>query len=91
MVRRYSAVAEPTARRPVLILNPRADRQFVAASEALVSGGVASPAELQARLRERWANAAVQPRSLSGEPTLMWYVYRDGRWTRESSLPADRH
>jgi hypothetical protein len=66
--------------RPVLILNPRNDVEFVALSERLVADGASAASELQARLRERYPAAAVRPRELSSEQTAVWYVYRDGHW-----------
>jgi DNA-binding transcriptional LysR family regulator len=70
--------------RPVLVLNPRMDRQFVAAADGIVDDGVVAAGELQARLRLRWPDAVVRPRGLSGEQPTMWYVYRDGRWTPDA-------
>jgi PAS domain-containing protein len=40
---------------------------------------LASPEELEARLRRLFPRAVVRSRDLSGEPAA-WYVYRDGRW-----------
>jgi hypothetical protein len=68
--------------RPVLITNPRSDEAFVAAVEAAVDGADA-PADLQARLRERYPQAVVRPRDLSSEPVTVWYVYRDGHWVSD--------
>jgi hypothetical protein len=39
------------------------------------------PMSLQSRLRERHPAATVHVRLLSSEPSTVWYVYRDGRWT----------
>jgi hypothetical protein len=38
--------------------------------------------QLQAHLRARYPEAVVHARELAGERILVWYVYRDGRWTR---------
>jgi hypothetical protein len=67
--------------RPILILNPRSDAGFVQLVAELMADELAEPADLQARLRVRFADAIVRPRELSSESTEVWYVYRDGRWT----------
>lgn len=63
-----------------LVLNPRLDTGFVAIAKALVSDGVASPGELQERLRKHYPNAVVRARELDSEAFTIWYVYRDGHW-----------
>ncbi len=68
--------------RPILILNPRSDAQFV----ALVSELMADAARTNHRTCRRacapeFPDAVVRRRELSSEPTEVWYVYRDGRWT----------
>ena len=67
--------------RPILILNPRSDAQFVALVSELMAAPVSEPSGLQAGLRVRFPDAVVRRRELSSEPTEVWYVYRDGRWT----------
>ena len=67
--------------KPTLIVNPVTDREFVAAAEGHLAAGVATPGELQARLRVGYPQTVVHARELSGEPVTVWYVYRDGRWT----------
>jgi hypothetical protein len=67
-----------------LVLNPRDDPRFVALAEALVTGGIEAPVELQARLRADYPGAIVRARELDGETFSIWYVYRDGHW-----IPAD--
>ena len=67
--------------RPTLVANPVTDRIFNAFAEQQLDGGVSSTAEFQARLRVRYPRAVVHARELAGEPTVIWYVYRDGRWT----------
>lgn len=70
--------------RPLLVINPVGDARFVRACEALVDAGVTEPEELQASLRDGYPAAVVRPRSLSGEVTVVWYVYRDGHWVSSS-------
>jgi hypothetical protein len=65
--------------RPVLILNPRQDDEFVSFAEGLAAQAT-SLAALQASLRERYPAATVRPRLLSSDSGDVWYVYRDGRW-----------
>lgn len=67
---------------PILVLNPRSDRSFVNYVGQVARDGLTTPAALQARLREQFPRAAVRARGLSGEDVTMWYVYRDGHWTR---------
>lgn len=67
--------------RPILILNPRSDAQFVALVSELMADPVGEPSALQEGLRARFPDAVVRRRELSSEPTEVWYVYRDGRWT----------
>jgi hypothetical protein len=66
--------------RPILVLNPRGDEEFVALVERLAADDPSTPQELQDALRETYPRAVVRPRSLSGEWRAVWYVYRDGRW-----------
>ena len=68
--------------RPVLILNPRSDDVFVRRARA-AAVDAADPASLAQRLRGWYPNIVVRARELSSEPAVMWYVYRDGRWTPE--------
>jgi hypothetical protein len=46
----------------------------------LADHGVDGIADFEQRLRSVYPQATVHPRLLSGEPRLIWYVYRDGRW-----------
>jgi hypothetical protein len=66
---------------PELILNPRDDQEFAARARELAQGAQ-TPRELEDRLRETFPGATVRARDLSGERTVIWYVYRDGHWTR---------
>lgn len=72
------------ARRPTLVVNPAADGVFVEFAETVVEHGVASPAELERRLRVVYPQAAVHRRELVAEPWDVWYVYRDGHWVRSA-------
>jgi hypothetical protein len=69
--------------RPILVLNPRSDRSFVTYVDHLSREELTTAAALQAQLREQFPGAVVHPRGLSGEDVTMWYVYRDGHWTRD--------
>jgi hypothetical protein len=75
-------VSDPEPR-PTLVLNPPDDEAFRASAEHLVESGIAEPSTLQARLRQQWPLALVRPRELAGEPSQVWYVYRDGHWIRQ--------
>lgn len=66
---------------PTLIVNPVTDREFVAAAEGFVAAGAQTTGELETLLRVEYPRAVVHARELSGEPVIVWYVYRDGRWT----------
>ena len=71
--------------RPILILNPRSDADFVQRVRDIEDRGVRVPEDLAAPLRDRFPDIVVRPRELSSEPAVVWYVYRDGRWTSEGS------
>ncbi|MBI2776240.1 MAG: hypothetical protein HYX57_03080 [Chloroflexi bacterium] len=62
-------------------MNPATDRAFVAFAERML-GESGSAGTLQAALRVRYPDAVVRARELSGELVEIWYVYRDGHWTR---------
>jgi len=64
-----------------LIVNPRSDVRFVQLAAQLTAEIVTQPGDLEAGLRSEFPNAIVRRRELSSEPTEVWYVYRDGRWT----------
>jgi hypothetical protein len=67
--------------RPVLVVNPRTDAPFVTFVREQLDGlNDDDPMALQVRLRERHPAATVHARLLSSEPSIVWYVYRDGRW-----------
>jgi len=65
---------------PTLIVNPPGDSVFVGHAQLIVDDGATSAMELQRRLRLDYPRAVVHARLLSGEPNVIWYVYRDGRW-----------
>lgn len=69
-------------RRPTLVLSPPDDDSFRSEAESLVRNGTSEPDALQAGLRRTYPLALVRPRELAGEHTQIWYVYRDGHWTR---------
>jgi hypothetical protein len=66
---------------PTLITNPAGDSAFRAAAEAALDT-VQSIAEFEKLLRGTYPRAIARARSLSGEPRVVWYVYRDGHWVR---------
>lgn len=68
--------------RPVLFLNPRQDEEFVDAAETLLDHHSLAPAAFQDSLRQRYPNAVVRPRQLSGEAIVVWYVFREGHWNK---------
>jgi len=65
--------------RPQLMLNPSGDAAFVAAVER-AHDEAGTPAALAHALRGAYPAVVVRPRSLSGEVSEVWYVYRDGHW-----------
>ena len=69
--------------RPILILNPRQDAEFVDRVRRIEQDGLVTPADLIEPLRAWYPQVVVRPRELSSEPAVVWYVYRDGRWTSE--------
>ena len=71
----------PLREKPIIVRNPADDLQFKAAVEAAMAGTVSSSGALQDILRRAYPNVLVRPRELAGERGLVWYVYRDGRWT----------
>lgn len=65
--------------RPILVINPRSDREFVSFVEEQVRDGAQTPLALEQRLSPRYPRAVVRERGLSDEWTT-WYVYREGAW-----------
>jgi hypothetical protein len=66
-----------------LVRNPAADSEFEGMLNALVESGMRDPVEVQEALRRTYPRAVVRPRELDAEAAATWYVYREGRWTRE--------
>jgi hypothetical protein len=66
--------------RPILVLNPRSDETFFELAERLTAAGAETPEALERELRTRYPAAVVRARSLSSEPIVTWYVYREGTW-----------
>ena len=73
--------------RPVLILNPRTDKEFTTRVRAAVDAGCPTPEALESGLRASFPRIAVHRRELSSEQFPVWYVYRDGRWTPDAHIP----
>jgi hypothetical protein len=80
--------ATAVSSRPTLIASPRDDEVFQDLAEAMVAAGANTPGALQEALRSRYPKAVVRARDLSGERGVIWYVYRDGRWTRSGKVPG---
>jgi hypothetical protein len=68
--------------RPLIVANPAGDREFRALIDSSLLKGAGRPEDLEALLRTRYPQAIVRRRELAGEPTVVWYVYRDGHWIR---------
>ena len=66
-----------------LITNPAHDDQFRRFAHTVRQRQVHLD-EFESALRERYPAAVVHERVLSGEPWLVWYVYRDGHWVARS-------
>ena len=67
---------------------PHDDRAFRACAEALLSGGLRDPRDLQEQLRRSYPKAVVRrqhPLGALGDSERLWYVYRDGHYV----TPAD--
>jgi len=67
---------------PQLLLNPTSDATFVRTARDIVEETPVDIDLAQARLRDRYPDAVIRARDLSGEITVVWYVYRDGHWVR---------
>lgn len=66
--------------RPHLFINPSTDVAFVAYVDTVYAGTAEKPEALQRKLREQYPDVVVRPSTLDSEPTMTWYVYRDGHW-----------
>ncbi len=59
---------------------PSADRAFARKIRAIVAAArPETPEDLQRSLRPHFPKVVVQRRLLSGEPRIIWYVFRDGK------------
>lgn len=75
--------------RPTLVVNPVTDRSFSTFAEHQLDVGDVTIPDFQTRLRVRYPQAVVRARELAGEFTAIWYVYRDGHWTKPEIPLAD--
>ena len=66
---------------PTLIVSPSTDEIFAEYANLAMDLGATTVADLERRLRPAYPRATVHARDLSGETAVVWYVYRDGRWT----------
>ena len=71
--------------RPLLVINPPTDADFVRLVATSVGGGGAAARDLEQELRnleqelrKQFPRAVVRERQLSGEDGPTWYVYREG-------------
>jgi hypothetical protein len=76
--------------RPVLTTSPPDDDAFRDQAERLLANGAATASALERGLRLRYPKAVVRARDLAGERAVVWYVYRDGRWTRSAEATSGR-
>jgi hypothetical protein len=63
-----------------LVINPRNDDELRGRVEGYMAAGASTPGELEHALREEYPHVVVRSRDLTGEPEIVWYVYREGRW-----------
>jgi len=75
--------------RPTLVVNPATDAAFVRFAQLIVDHGVIPITEFERRLRLEYPRAVAHKRQLSGERTVIWYVYRDGHWINSAPI-ADK-
>ena len=76
------AYAFQSGRRPMIVANPAADREFRAFIDSNLLAAAGRAEDLEALLRTRYPQAIVRPREIAAERTVVWYVYRDGHWIR---------
>jgi hypothetical protein len=67
---------------PTLVINPADDLEFERLARSLLPEIGWSPQGLERMLSDRYPRVVVHRRELSSERSEIWYVYRDGRWTR---------
>ena len=65
-----------------LSVSPSGDADFGALAQRLAHEAP-DRAEFERRLRNRYPEAVVRSRDLSGEPASTFYVYRDGHWSSD--------
>jgi hypothetical protein len=70
--------------RPILVVNPRSDPEFVDVANRLVDEGIEQSEDLERALRAQYPSVVVRERLLDQEPLVTWYVYREGSWTPSS-------
>jgi len=68
--------------RPTLVINPADDMDFERLARSLLPEVGWSPEGLERLLSQRFPRVVVHRRELSSERIEIWYVYREGRWTR---------
>lgn len=73
---------------PTLVINPADDLEFERLARSLLPEVGWSPEGLERLLSPRFPRVVVHRRELSSERIEMWYVYRDGRWTRSGGKGA---
>lgn len=76
-------------RLPVIVCNPADDDGFCAAAEAALRERPVSTGALEAVLRTRYPRTVVRAREISNEAITVWYVYRDGSWTRPGAASTE--
>jgi hypothetical protein len=69
---------------PSLVTNPAGDRAFRAAAQAALET-TQSIGDFEKVLRAAYPRAVVRARELSGERSVVWYVYREGHWVAADS------
>ena len=68
--------------RPTIVVNPRTDPAFAGFVQEQVDAHARDDLlTLQGRLQERYPALTIHLRMIANETTIVWYVYRDGRWT----------
>ncbi|HUG48483.1 MAG TPA: hypothetical protein VMP67_08735 [Candidatus Limnocylindria bacterium] len=88
-LRPITAAVEVLLLVPVLVINPRTDEGFAHLVHRLAQDAETAE-ELQDRLRESYPRAVARARGLAGESAVVWYVYRDGRWTSAAQAGGGR-
>ena len=78
-----------TAQLPTIVRNPSDDPGFAAAIDRVLAQGITDIPTFVDRLREIYPLVLVRPRELAGEATVVWYVYRDGRWTSQTQPSSE--